>query len=256
MPAPEDLVLIALVFLLAGTVKGVIGLGLPSVSLGLLTTFMGLPGAIALMLAPSLVTNAWQALAGPHLRDVWRETGVFMLVATVSIVPMAALAGRADVALLTVLLGAALAAYAVVGMLRPGWHLAERKRRWVGPLAGASNGALTGLTGSFVVPGVAYLQALGLERSALVQAMGVLFTLSTAALGLTLAVVQGSGTMTGLTGPLAIVSALAVVPALIGMQIGQWLRNRLSEQQFRWVFFRALLALGAWIVVSHLSELT
>ena len=62
MPSTEDALLIALVFLLAGTVKGVIGLGLPSVSLGLLTTFMGLPSAIALMLVGALEPEAG---AGP-----------------------------------------------------------------------------------------------------------------------------------------------------------------------------------------------
>ena len=39
MFSDSELILIGLVFALAGTVKGVIGLGLPSVSLGLLTTY-------------------------------------------------------------------------------------------------------------------------------------------------------------------------------------------------------------------------
>ncbi len=34
---------------------------------------------------------------------------------------------------------------------------------------------LAGMTGSFVVPGVPYLQALALPRDALIQAMGILF---------------------------------------------------------------------------------
>ena len=54
-------------------------------------------------------------------------------------------------------------------------------------LAGATNGVLTGMTGSYVVPGVLYLQALGMPRDTFVQAMGVLFTVSTLALGASLA---------------------------------------------------------------------
>ncbi len=107
---------------------------------------------------------------------------------------------------------------------------------------GCANGVLTGLTGSFVVPGVPYLQALGLPRDMLVQAMGALFTLSTAALGLALA-------GRGLVGAgLGAVSVLAIVPAVLGMILGRRLRARLSETAFRRAFFAGLMALGLYIV--------
>ena len=48
-------------FLLAGLVKGVIGLGLPTVSLAILTVALDLPSAMVLLLVPSfqyfLITN-------------------------------------------------------------------------------------------------------------------------------------------------------------------------------------------------------
>ena len=50
---PGALMVIALIFLLAGAVKGVVGLGLPTVSLGLLTVVFGLKGAMVLMIVPS-----------------------------------------------------------------------------------------------------------------------------------------------------------------------------------------------------------
>ena len=57
MADPALLALIAATFLLAGAVKGVIGLGLPTVSLGILTAALDLPTAMALLLVPSLATN-------------------------------------------------------------------------------------------------------------------------------------------------------------------------------------------------------
>ncbi len=48
-------------FLLAGFVKGVIGLGLPTVSIGLLGLLMTPAQAAAILVVPSLVTNIWQA---------------------------------------------------------------------------------------------------------------------------------------------------------------------------------------------------
>src|SRR5207249_7074320 len=58
------IVVVASTFLLAGMVKGVIGLGLPAVTLGVLTVAFDLPSAMSLLLVPSFVTNLWQASVG------------------------------------------------------------------------------------------------------------------------------------------------------------------------------------------------
>ncbi|MEP2560021.1 MAG: sulfite exporter TauE/SafE family protein, partial [Rhizobiaceae bacterium] len=58
---PLALAIIFLTFLLAGLVKGVIGLGLPTVSLAVLAVLFDLPTAMALLIVPSLLTNIWQA---------------------------------------------------------------------------------------------------------------------------------------------------------------------------------------------------
>ena len=64
-------------FLLAGTVKGVIGLGLPTVSLAILTVAFDLPQAMALLLVPSFVTNLWQAMVGGHARELIARLWLF-----------------------------------------------------------------------------------------------------------------------------------------------------------------------------------
>ncbi|MCW5773582.1 MAG: sulfite exporter TauE/SafE family protein [Rhodospirillaceae bacterium] len=233
-------------FFLAGTVKGVIGLGLPTVSLGLLTVAIGLPQAMALLLLPSFVTNLWQALAGGHTRAVLRRLWPFLLMATATVWIGAAALVRADAALLSALLGLLLVTYGAVNLA--GWRIAipAAQETWLGPAFGTANGILTGMTGSFVVPGVMFLQAIGLPRDMLIQAMGMLFTASTLALA---AALGGHGL---LTGPLGLASALAVLPALAGMVAGQAIRRRLSERLFRRVFFAALLALGGYIVAASL----
>ena len=72
---PATILAIAAAFLIAGTVKGVIGLGLPTVSLALLAVLIDLPTAMALLLVPSFVTNLWQAMVGGNggaiLRRFW-----------------------------------------------------------------------------------------------------------------------------------------------------------------------------------------
>src|SRR5690348_15155792 len=73
------LILIAAVFLVAGFVKGVVGLGLPTVSMGLLAVNMAPSRAIAIVIVPAIVTNIWQTFVGPYLRDILRRLWPLMI---------------------------------------------------------------------------------------------------------------------------------------------------------------------------------
>ena len=96
---------IASTFLLAGTVKGVIGLGLPTVSLAILTVLIDIPSAMALLLVPSFVTNFYQALVGGHGLMILRRLWPFMLMATATVWLGATALTRIDLSLLSTLLG-------------------------------------------------------------------------------------------------------------------------------------------------------
>jgi uncharacterized membrane protein YfcA len=233
--------------LIAGTVKGVIGLGLPTVSLALLTVAFDLPSAMALLLVPSFVTNLWQSLVGGNARAILLRLWPFLLMATVTVWIGAAALTRVDLALLTALLGVLLITYSAVNLGGLRLTVPVRHEAWVGPLIGSANGVLTGMTGSFVVPGVMFLQAIGLPRDALIQAMGMLFTASTLALA---AALQQANLLTVEHG---VLSSAAVLPAIAGMVLGQRIRKNLSEALFRKVFFVALLVLGAYIIAGALG---
>ncbi|MPZ55905.1 MAG: TSUP family transporter [Rhizobiales bacterium] len=240
---PHIVTWIILTFLLAGTVKGVVGSGLPTVSLGVLTAVIGLHPAMALMLAPTIVTNVWQALVGGHFRTVLVRAWPFFLVATASIWLGAMALTRVNVSVLSALLGLLLAVYGALGLFARPMTVTKAAETWAGLVAGFFNGAFGGMTGAFAFPGVPYLQALGLTRDQLIQAMGMLFTTSTVALALAL-----SGQKL-LSVDIGLASVLAILPALAGMVLGQQLRRRLSEARFRRVFFSAQIALGGYIVL-------
>jgi uncharacterized protein len=249
MAEPIILATILCTFLLAGAVKGVIGLGLPTVSLGLLTAALDLPTAMALLLVPSFVTNLWQALVGGNGVETLRRIWPFLLMASVTVWIGATALTTVDLALLSGLLGALLVAYAVISLGGIRLAISAHQEVWAGPLIGTANGVLTGMTGSFVVPGVMFLQAIGLPRDRLIQAMGMLFTASTVALALAL---KGNSL---LNTDLALLSTLALLPALVGMVLGQSIRQRLSEPVFRRVFFIALLLLGTYIIANAAFDL-
>jgi uncharacterized membrane protein YfcA len=237
------------VFLVAGAVKGVIGLGLPTVSLGLLTVALDLQTAMALLVVPSFVTNLWQALAGGNAKVILSRLWPFLLTATMTVwIGVVALA-RLNPSLLAALLGAQLVIYSLMSLrgMRPAIPI--RHERWAGPLIGSANGVLTGMTGSSVVPGVMFLQAIGLPRDVLVQAMGILFAASTLALG---AALQQASLLTVDHG---ILSIGAVLPAIAGMVCGRWIRKGLTEERFRTVFFFGLLLLGVYLIANAMRML-
>lgn len=236
-------------FLIAGAVKGVIGLGLPTVSLGLLTVALDLKTAMVLLIVPSFVTNLWQAAVGGNAKAILQRLWPFLVMATVTVWIGVIALKRVNPSLLTALLGAQLVVYALMSLGGVRLAVPVRHEGWAGSLIGTVNGVLTGMTGSSVVPGVMFLQAIGLPRDVLIQAMGILFAASTLALG---AALQQSNFITVEHG---LLSSGAVVPAVAGMVAGQWIRKGLSEQRFRTVFFIALLVLGAYLVASAIRML-
>lgn len=249
-------------FVVAGLVKGVIGMGLPTVSLAILTLATDLPSAMALLLAPSLFTNIWQALHGKHLYQLCRDFWPFLLPAMLTTGIGVAVSDALDVRLLSTLLGFLLISYAGYGLssarlvsrqqqpdfntTRAGVTHYGLRHRVTGAIMGSINGLLTGLTGSFVVPGVMYLQSQKFPRDRLIQAMGILFTVSTLALGLALIGEKR------ISAPIGWLSIAATIPAFAGMILGQRLRKTLSETTFRRVFFLTLLLIGVYIIMTSL----
>jgi len=233
---------VALVFVVAGFVKGVIGLGLPTVAVGLLGLVMSPVQAVTLLVVPSLVTNLWQLAAGPALMPLVQRLWPMLLgicagTAGAAAVGLHAASGSGP------LLGAALVAYALFGLANKSPALPARAEMWLAPLAGAATGAVTVATGVFVLPAVPYLQALQLGKDELVQALGLSFSVSTLAIAIVLA---GDG---GFHVSGVVASLLTLAPALAGMMLGQWVRARVPAPIFRRCFFIALFLLGAHLAL-------
>jgi uncharacterized membrane protein YfcA len=241
---PFSLAIIAFTFLFAGSVKGTIGFGLPIISLGLLVAAFDLTTAMALIIAPAFVTNVWQAIVGGNLIFILKRLWPFLFfaIATIWIGAIALMA--INILYLSTLLGALLLFYSSLHVIGFQFSIQQRHEKLIGALMGAVNGILTGMTGSFFLPGVLYLQAIGLSRDMLVQAMGILFLLSTVGLTITL---RNNNL---LSSDLTIISALAVIPSLIGMAIGQNIRKKLPEEKFKRVISIAIFLLGIFIILK------
>lgn len=237
-------------FVLAGFVKGVIGLGLPTVAMGLLAVVMTPAQAAALLTVPSFLTNVWQAMGPgflPLLRRMWPMLlGICVGTWWVGVWVGADLLTADGGARASVGLGLMLALYGFLGLSSFEFSVSARWEPWLSPLIGAVTGVVTAATGVYMIPSAPYLQAIGLEKDDLVQALGLSFTVSTLALAGIL--VHGGSLGMSVAG----VSLLALVPALLGMVLGQWVRARIRSRAFRICFFLGSLVLGAHLVLRGL----
>ncbi|WP_343726056.1 sulfite exporter TauE/SafE family protein [Herbaspirillum huttiense] len=237
------------VFLLAGFVKGVIGLGLPTVAVGLLSLVMPPVQAAALLILPSMVTNGWQLATGGAFLMLAKRLRTLLAGVVIGTLAGAGFmrgdGGRHAI----VVLGVALMLYALAGLAAWTPTVLPQRERWWSPVIGLATGLVTAATGVFVIPVVPYLQALGLPRDQLIQALGLSFTVSTLALAVNLG--QGGAFSAGV----GWASLIVLVPALLGMAIGTRVRTWVRPATFRRCFFIGLLLLGvhlAW----HLVDLT
>jgi uncharacterized membrane protein YfcA len=239
----HDLVLIVLVFLLAGYVKGVIGMGLPTVAMAVLGLLLEPLQAAALLVIPSLVTNVWQFLAGASkiatIKRLWLMLlfvcigtgfGIRFLAAAISVWP-------------NIALGSVLALYALIALFHPKFSIPSRFEKWLSPVVGGLTGILTGATGVFVIPAVPYISSLNLSKDELIQALGLSFTISTIALAV------GLGLNASFSQRDLVLSLLAVLPAMLGMFIGQKSRDKIEPLTFRKYFFGALFCLGTYMAI-------
>ena len=241
---------IAAALLLAGFVKGVVGLGLPTVSIGLLAVTMQPSRAIAIVIVPAIVTNIWQTFAGPHLRDIIRRLWPLMAGTVIGIWLNGGMLSGPYARYGGVVLGVLLVIYAIVGLSKFNFSVARSNEKWIGGIVGLVTGMVSAATGVQVVPSMPFMQAIGMEKDELVQALGVFFTVATLALAFTL---TSAGLLSAST---ALPGAVAMASAFAGMFIGQVVRSRMQPEAFRRWFLIAMILLGLYLAGSAVYNMT
>src|SRR3984957_4344209 len=243
------LILIVAAFLLAGFIKGVLGLGLPTVSMGLLAVSMPPAQALAIVVVPAIVTNIWQTFAGPYLRDILRRLWPLMIGTVTGIWLNAGMLTGPYARFGPIVLGLLLVIYAIIGLSKFSFSVARPNEKWIGGVVGLVTGAVSAATGVHVIPSMPYMQAIGMERDELVQALGVFFTVATVALAFNL---TSAGLLSAAT---ALPGGIAIVTAFIGMFIGQAVRSRMQPEGFRRWFLIAMILLGIYIAGGALFKI-
>lgn len=238
------LLIVSVVFVLAGLVKGISGMGLPTVAIALLSLFMLPAKAAMLMVLPTLATNLAQCV-GPYAGLLIRKLGwLWCCLALVTMLsPLPDIADEGSNAL--VLLGVVLMVYSMWGLAKPSLPSHRNPHPLVGAIVGGLTGVVTAATGVFALPMVPYMQTLGLSKAQFIQGLGIGFAVATVALAVRLGLDTWSAVSLA-----PHVSLAAVVAAFVGMWIGARVRNRLNPVQFQRALYSVLGMLG-FIMVAR-----
>jgi uncharacterized membrane protein YfcA len=238
---PMDLNLIVVAvsgLFFAGIIKGATGIGYSSCALPFLVASLGLKEAIVLVVAPAMASNVAVLFTTGSLKQSLRKFWPLYVATLPGILFGVFLLTWADKRIPTQVLGFIICAYAILALLRPALTISPKIARAVQVPVGFSNGILTGFTGSQVMPLMPYMLALNLEPALFVQAVNIAVVAASAFLGVGL-------WMAGLmAAPELSLSVLAIAPALLGVQLGNWARRHIPASQFKSIVLAVLLLIG------------
>jgi uncharacterized protein len=239
----SDLVVAALAVLAGGLVKGVVGLGLPLVAIPLLAWAVGLKQAVALVVVPMIGSNLVQSFQGGlfrhNVRRFWGLAATVLVFTLIGTRLLVALPERA----LALAIGASLIVLPPLIHFQPRLVVTARHRRWADPLVGAVAGLLGGIAAYYGPPLMLYVLGMRLAKEEFVAVISLLYWIAAAG------ILVGVYTSRVASLPLLELSALMLVPAAIGMALGQRIQFRLSEAQFRRLLILVYLATGTSFLV-------
>lgn len=231
-------------FLIAGFVKGIIGMGLPPISIGLMALVLAPAQAAALILVPSFITNIWQMTAGPSLLAAVKRFATLNVGICAGAWLGADILTSIDSRIPNIVLGVALGLYALLAIAAVRFEVKREREKYWSPVIGVLSGLVMAATGVMVVPLIPYLNSLELSKDELLQVLGLTFVVAAVALA---AVLFEAGILRiGNAGG----SALALIPTVIGMYAGRHVLKRIDAVTFRFYFLIGLLALGLFIAVK------
>ena len=237
------IVLSALALFAGGTVKGLVGIGIPLVSLSLLSLFLPLADAVILLPVPIIVANIWQSFSKPHFVPALRRFWPLVLAMFIGTVAGAQVLTSLDAASLNLLVGVLVVLFSLSSFMNPELRLPARFERGLGVVAGAFGGFMGGVSALFGPPIILYLTSLGLDRETFVGVISSIYLCS--AVGLV--IVFGSvGVMSQAQ---FIESAIASVPLMLGVWAGQRYRGAIREAVFRKLLLVVVLGVGVRLVV-------
>lgn len=238
------LIQVVLIFLAGGMVKGLIGVGLPTVTLTLLSFVFDIKDSISIILIPVILTNLYQMLDGNSLKEIIGEVKFFLIGSFLFIFPgfyfLTILKSDTILAILALLL----IINSFMSLMKYEIKLKNYKSKAIQLGIGSLTGITTGVTSIYTMPFIFLIQSLNYSKNKVIQLMGLSFFIF-ACMQLILFSSHGMLDFDKLS-----ISLLACLPILAGVYFGTALRKKISENLFKTLFNIMLVVMGSLLILK------
>jgi len=235
---PFLLAIVALAVLFGGFVKGVVAIGLPIVSIGVLSSVMEAHLALGIIMFPILLTNLWQMLHAGRPLEVVRRFWPTIAIMLICIWVGTRLVTRLPGEWLYGCIGIAVVLFTTLNFFTPNWRLPAQSERWASPLAGTLSGLLGGISTIWGPPLTMLFIMLRLPKEAFIQATGTIWFVASIPLVLGY---RHNGILDDST---AVLSFAACLPSFLGLWLGTWVRAKIEPETFRKVLLIVFFLIG------------
>jgi uncharacterized membrane protein YfcA len=238
------LIYVALVYFLGGLTQGVLGVGLITVVIALLSFVFDVKLTIALVLVPTLVTSFFQMINGGNLKKIIPDVRVYLIFSTTLIIPGVWLLKSLNSNLILVFIAIILFSNSALSLMNKKISIPSYQHPLSQSSMGSLNGFIIGLTSIYTMPFVFLLQSLQYPKEKAVQFMGLAFVLYSSMQLITFSSMQLIDWKT------FIPSLLVTLPVVIGFFVGKKIRSYISETFFRKLFHLMLIIMSIVIILN------
>ena len=237
-------VYILFTYFLGGITQGILGVGLITVVISLLSFVIDVKETIALVIIPTIITSFFQMINGSNLKDIIKDTRYFLVFSTLIIVPGVFLLKVLESDLILIFIAILLFMNSSLSLSNRVIAIPNHQNSIIQVSAGSLNGFIIGLTSIYTMPFVFLLQSLKYNKEKTVQFMGLAFLLYSSMQFISFSYSKLISINT------IVPSLIVTLPVIIGFLLGKKIRSFISEKLFKKLFYFMLLMMSGIILIN------
>tara|TARA_B100000963_G_scaffold50944_1_gene39064 strand:+ start:25 stop:783 length:759 start_codon:yes stop_codon:yes gene_type:complete len=238
------LIQVILIFFAGGLIKGLIGVGLPTVTLTLLSFIFDIKISISIILLPVILTNLYQMIDGKYLKKIVKNTKFFQISAFIFIFPGFYFLLLFNSNTILIILAVILIFNSILGLIKYEIQFKELRSKYYQLIIGSTTGVITGITGIYTMPFIFLIQSMQYTKNQIIQLMGLTFFI----FACTQFLLFSFNDLINIK--ILILSSIACVPILMGVYLGTILRKKISEALFKLIFNLMLILMGVLLIIK------
>ncbi len=235
---------ILLAYFIGGVTQGILGVGLITVVISLLSFIVDVKETIALVIIPTIITGFFQMINGSNLKVVIKDTKYFLVFSTLIIVPGVFLLNVLESDLILIFIAILLFMNSSLSLSNRVVAIPNHQNSIIQLLTGSLNGFIIGLTSIYTMPFVFLLQSLKYNKEKTVQFMGLAFLLYSGMQFISFSYIKLISINT------IVPSLIVTLPVIIGFLLGKKIRSFISEKLFKKLFYLMLLLMSGIILIN------